>query len=88
LNFSAPDRGKFPALDFAYEALWQGGTMPAVMNAANEVAVEKFRKGEIAFTQIWVIIDKVMKLHKTEKQKDIETVLRADAWARKIAEEI
>ena len=88
LSFLAPDRSKFPALDFAYEALRQGGTMPAVMNAANEVAVEKFRKGEIAFPQIWVIIDKVMKLHKTEKQKDIETVLRADAWARKIAEEI
>ena len=88
LSFAAPDRQKFPALDFAYEALRQGGTLPAVMNAANEVAVERFRKDEIAFPQIWVIIDKVMKLHKTEKQKDIETVLRADAWARKTAEEI
>ena len=88
LSFSAPDRKKFPALDFAYEALRQGGTMPAVMNAANEVAVEKFRKGEIAFPQIWAIIDKVMKQHKTEKQKDIETVLRADAWARQAAEKI
>ena len=88
LSFSLPDRKKFPALDFAYEALRQGGTMPAVMNAANEVAVEKFRKGEIAFPQIWAIIGKVMKQHKTEKQKDIETVLRADAWARKTAEEI
>lgn len=88
LSFSSPDRKKFPALDFAYEALCQGGTMPAVMNAANEVAVEKFSKGKIAFPQIWAIIEKVMKLHKTEKQKDIETVLRADAWARKTAEEI
>jgi 1-deoxy-D-xylulose-5-phosphate reductoisomerase len=88
LSFSLPDRKKFPALDFAYEALRQGGTMPAVMNAANEVAVEKFCKGEIAFPQIWAIIGKVMKQHKTEKQKDIETVLRADAWARKTAEEI
>jgi len=88
LSFSAPDRKKFPALDFAYEALRQGGTMPAVMNAANEVAVEKFRKGEIAFPQIWAIINRVMKQHKTEKQKDIETVLRADAWARKTAEEV
>ena len=88
LSFSDPDREKFPALDFAYEALRQGGTLPAVMNAANEVAVEKFSKGEIAFPQIWAIIDKVMKLHKTEEQKDIKTVLRADAWARKTAEEI
>ena len=62
--------------------------MPAVMNAANEVAVERFSKGEIAFPQIWVIIDRVMKLHKTEKQSNIETVLWADAWARKIAKEI
>lgn len=88
LSFSKPDREKIPALDFAYEALRQGGTMPAVMNAANEVAVEKFSKGEIAFPEIWAIIEKVMKLHKTEKQKDIETVLRADAWARKTAKEI
>ena len=85
LSFAAPDRETFPALDFAYEALRQGGTLPAVMNAANEVAVERFRKGEIAFPQIWAIIDKVMKLHKTEKQKDIQTVLQADAWARKAA---
>ena len=88
LTFSAPDRKRFPALDFAYKALGQGGTMPAVMNAANEVAVERFSKGEIAFPQIWAIIDRVMNLHKTEKQKDIETVLRADSWARKTAEEI
>ena len=88
LTFAKPDRKIFPALDFAYEALRQGGTMPAVMNAANEVAVERFSKGEIAFPQIWAIIDRVMKQHKIEKQKDIETVLRADAWARKIAKEI
>jgi 1-deoxy-D-xylulose-5-phosphate reductoisomerase len=88
LTFSKPDREKFPALDFAYEALRQGGTMPAVMNAANEVAVERFSKGEIAFPGIWAIISKVMKQHKTEKQKDIETVLKADAWARKTAEKI
>ncbi len=85
LTFSLPDRKKFPSLDFAYEALRQGGTMPAVMNAANEVAVERFRRGEIAFPQIWAIIDRVMKLHKAEKQSNIETVLRADAWARAAA---
>ena len=86
LTFSEPDRERFPALDFAYKALRCGGTMPAVMNAANEVAVEKFCKGKIAFPQIWAIIDEVMKQHKAEKQTGIETVLRADAWARKTAE--
>ena len=88
LTFTAPDRKKFPSLDFAYEALNKGGTLPAVMNAANEVAVEKFSKGEIAFPEIWVIINKVMNLHQVEAQKDLETVLRADAWARKTAENL
>lgn len=85
LSFSQPDRERFPALNFAYTALRQGGTMPAVMNAANEVAVERFSRGEIAFPQIWAIIDKVMKLHTVEKQDSIETVFRADAWAREAA---
>lgn len=88
LSFSAPDKEKFPSLDFAYEALRQGGTMPAVMNAANEVAVEKFSKGKIAFPEIWATIRKVMNLHEVEEQKNIETVLKADAWAREKAEEV
>ena len=88
LSFSAPDRRKFPSLDFAYEALRQGGTMPAVMNAANEVAVEKFSKGKIAFPEIWATIRKVMNLHEVEEQKNIETVLKADAWAREKAEDV
>jgi 1-deoxy-D-xylulose-5-phosphate reductoisomerase len=88
LSFSKPDRNKIPSLDFAYEALRRGGTMPAVMNAANEVAVEKFSKGEIAFPQIWAIIEKVMGMHKTEKQDAVETVLKADAWARRTAANI
>ncbi|MDD5598176.1 MAG: 1-deoxy-D-xylulose-5-phosphate reductoisomerase [Victivallaceae bacterium] len=88
LSFSKPDRKKIPSLDFAYEALRRGGTMPAVMNAANEVAVEKFRKGGIAFPQIWTIIEKVMRLHKTAEQDAVETVLEADAWARESAENI
>jgi 1-deoxy-D-xylulose-5-phosphate reductoisomerase len=88
LSFSAPDRKLFPSLDFAYEALRQGGTMPAVLNAANEVAVEKFSKGKIAFPEIWATIRKVMALHEVEEQKDIETVLKADAWARDKAEEV
>ncbi|MFA7184769.1 MAG: 1-deoxy-D-xylulose-5-phosphate reductoisomerase, partial [Victivallales bacterium] len=85
LSFSKPDRKKIPSLDFAYEALRQGGTMPAVMNAANEIAVEKFRKGEIAFPEIWAIIEKVMGQHKTAEQDSVETVLEADAWARRSA---
>ncbi|MDD5698077.1 MAG: 1-deoxy-D-xylulose-5-phosphate reductoisomerase [Victivallaceae bacterium] len=88
LTFAAPDRKKFPSLDFAYQALREGGTLPAVMNAANEAAVEKFRAGKIAFPRIWAIISKVMALHRPEPQTDIATVLRADAWARAAAEEV
>jgi len=85
LSFQKPDRKRFPSLDFAYAALRSGGTMPAVMNAANEIAVEKFRKGEIAFTGIWSIIEKVMSLHQVTAQSDLTTVLAADGWARQTA---
>jgi 1-deoxy-D-xylulose-5-phosphate reductoisomerase len=60
LEFSAPDRKKYPSIGFAEEAMRQGGTMPAVMNAANEAAVERFRREEIRFIQIWSIVEKTM----------------------------
>ncbi len=88
LNFEAPDRKRFPSLDFAYEALKCGGTMPGVMNAANEVAVERFRKGEISFTSIWKIIENVMKNHNTLDHPGLDAILSADREARKRACEI
>ena len=85
LEFSAPDRKKYPSIGFAEEAMRQGGTMPAVMNAANEAAVERFRREEIRFTQIWSIVEKTMNAHKTLPQESFAVLKEADAWARAFA---
>ena len=82
LKFFAPDRKKFPSLEFADAALRAGGTLPAVMNAANEVAVERFCNGEIEFGGIWKIVGKVMENSVVEPQISLEQVLAADAEAR------
>ncbi len=88
LTFEKPDRRNFPSLDFAYEALDVGGTLPAVMNAANEVAVERFRKSEIKFTDIWNIIEKTMSYHKRLDRPSLDAILSADKWARERAASI
>ncbi len=84
LSFELPDRKKFPSLNFAYEALKQGGTMPTVMNAANEVAVEKFIKGEINIPAIWKIIENAMSHHKTLKNPSLREILATDLEIRKL----
>ena len=85
LEFHLPDRKRFPSLEFAEEAMRRGGTMPAVMNAANEVAVEKFRRGEIEFARIWKIIEATMNAHRPEPQRDLATIREADTEARRFA---
>ena len=87
LEFFAPDRKKFPSLDFADAALRAGGTLPAVMNAANEVAVERFCAGEINFGGIWKIVGHVMESVSVEPQKSLEQIMAADAEARAKARE-
>ena len=82
LTFDKPDPDTFECLSLAYRALSQGGTMSAVMNAANEIAVEKFLKGEIEFLQIPEIIKSAMDAHTPTLDFTIEDVLKADAWAR------
>ncbi len=84
LSFELPDRKKFPSLNFAYEALKQGGTMPTVMNAANEVAVEKFIKGEINIPAIWKIIENAMSHHKTLKNPSLREILAIVLEIRKL----
>jgi 1-deoxy-D-xylulose-5-phosphate reductoisomerase len=86
LTFEAPDPMKFPALRLAREAGTRGGTLPAVMNAANEVAVEKFMKKEGAFTQIWEVVEKVMKEHRVVDHPSLEDIEVADQWARENAQ--
>ncbi|MDR1726488.1 MAG: 1-deoxy-D-xylulose-5-phosphate reductoisomerase [Acidobacteriota bacterium] len=85
LEFFEPDMDKFPCLGLAYEALRAGGTAPAVLNAANEVAVEAFLGERLAFTDIPRIIRAVLRAHTPRPADELETVLEADAWAREAA---
>ncbi len=87
LSFREPDRRRFPALDFAMEAIRRGGTLPAVMNAANEVAVDCFREGRISFPMIWRTIEAVMEQLGAEEITELEVVLAADRRAREAARE-
>ncbi len=85
LTFEEPDPEVFPSLMLAREAGRAGGTMPAVLNAADEVAVERFLQGEISFPGIWETVESVMERHEPVKDPDLEAVLEADRWARKEA---
>ena len=85
LTFERPDAVTFPSLNYAREAVTMGGTMPAVMNAANEVAVGRFLSGDISFTGIFGIVRAVMDRHEPVPATDLERILAADGWAREIA---
>jgi 1-deoxy-D-xylulose-5-phosphate reductoisomerase len=87
-KFYEPDMKKFPALGLAYEAGRQGGTMPTVLNAANERAVELFLENKIKMTDIAVIIEQVMNKHKVVKDAHLKDILYFHAWARNMVEEI
>ncbi|MFH2033568.1 MAG: 1-deoxy-D-xylulose-5-phosphate reductoisomerase [Candidatus Margulisiibacteriota bacterium] len=82
LTFEKPDVVRFPCLAHAYEAGKMGGTMPAVLNAANEEAVKLFIKGSIAFPQIAEKVKKVLDEHKIVELPDLQAILEADKWAR------
>jgi 1-deoxy-D-xylulose-5-phosphate reductoisomerase len=82
LTFEAPDEERFPALTLARRAGETGGTLPAVLNAANEVAVELFVKGKINFPQITKTVRRVMDAHTVVLHPTLEKLLEADAWAR------
>jgi 1-deoxy-D-xylulose-5-phosphate reductoisomerase len=87
LDFEAPDFSKFPCLGLAYKALASGGSAPAILNAANEVAVEAFLKSRIPFTAIPTMIEQVMQAIKPKDIFTLEDVLTADSLARKAAYE-
>ncbi|HZV47762.1 MAG TPA: 1-deoxy-D-xylulose-5-phosphate reductoisomerase [Thermodesulfovibrionales bacterium] len=88
LTFKKPKKISFPCLSYAYRALEAGGTMPSVLNAANEVAVNAFLKGIIRFTEIPVIIKKTMGEHTVRSDTELHAVIEADQWARKTAERV
>ncbi|HUR70605.1 MAG TPA: 1-deoxy-D-xylulose-5-phosphate reductoisomerase [Candidatus Limnocylindrales bacterium] len=85
LNFLPVEKKRFPGLSLAYSAIEEGGTMPAVLNAANEVAVAAFLAGRIGFREIHRIIDKTMQRHQSKHAKNIDEVIEVDRWAREVA---
>ena len=88
LTFEEPDLERFPCLKLAYEALRLGGTAPAILNAANEVAVEAFLEGKIRFDLIPFLIEKTLQETESKPLEKLEDVIDADIFARIKAQEI
>jgi 1-deoxy-D-xylulose-5-phosphate reductoisomerase len=82
LEFAAPRYDDFPALNLARRAGDAGGTLPAVLNAANEIAVSAFLERKISFPRIWQTVEQVMNRHRNVAHPDLDAILRADQWAR------
>jgi 1-deoxy-D-xylulose-5-phosphate reductoisomerase len=85
VDFEEPDRKRFPCLDLAYDVVRKGGTLPAVLSAADEVAVESFLDGVIGFNDIYPILRDVVADHEPRSSGTIESVMEADGWARRRA---
>ncbi|MDE7346729.1 MAG: 1-deoxy-D-xylulose-5-phosphate reductoisomerase [Muribaculaceae bacterium] len=88
LTFERPDMDKFPLLGYAFEAIRKGGTMPCILNAANEIAVQAFLEGRIRFTDMPVVARKTMDATPWSSDCDLDTLVETNAAARKIAESI
>jgi 1-deoxy-D-xylulose-5-phosphate reductoisomerase len=85
MDFEPADLQRFPCLRLAYEAIQTGGTMPTILNAANEIAVEAFLNEQIRFTDISVVIEKTMQAIPVQKGDSLETILATDKQARNVA---
>jgi 1-deoxy-D-xylulose-5-phosphate reductoisomerase len=88
LEFLPPDPARFPCLALAYRALRAGGTLPVVLNAANEVAVSSFLAGKLGFTAIPEVIERTMNAHQAADVLSLDVVRRTDTWARAHAGEM
>ena len=86
LEFFTPRYDDFPALNLARRAGETGGTLPAVMNAANEIAVAGFLDRQVRFPDIWQIVEEVMNRHTSVAHPDLDAILQADQWARNEAQ--
>ncbi|MCW5201005.1 1-deoxy-D-xylulose-5-phosphate reductoisomerase, partial [Desulfobulbus sp. F4] len=87
LNFEKPDYERFPALGLAFAALKEGGVKPAVLNAANEIAVAAFLDNEISFTDIAKVVEAVLARFSAGDDLDLGAILAADNVARRLAQE-
>jgi 1-deoxy-D-xylulose-5-phosphate reductoisomerase len=83
LEFNPPDTAKFPCIRLAYQAIQCGGTAPAVLNAADEIAVQAFLESRIAFTEIPRLIEDTLNAHTVKSEVTFENVMSADDWARR-----
>ncbi len=88
LTFEEPDMDRFPCLAYAFDALRAGGSMPAVLSAANEVAVKYFLEEKIGYTDIARVIRSTMDAHTPSDIRTVEDALKADLWARHEAEKV
>jgi 1-deoxy-D-xylulose-5-phosphate reductoisomerase len=88
LTFFPPDRARFPALELATQAITIGETMPAVLNAANEISVHAYLKGDLKFSQIPKVVEAAMNAHQIQAVQTVDDVLKADQWAREKTKEI
>ena len=88
LEFYEPDFRRFPCLALAREAARKGSTWPAVLNAADEVAVHAFLDGKINFTSIAKVVEKTLAKHKGSPRLSLQAVLEADRWGRQVAQEL
>ena len=88
LHFGDPDPERFPCLGLAMTAARTGGSLPAALNAANEVAVKEFLGGRIVFSGIWRIVEGVMSRHDVVEEPDMAAIVETDEWARGIAAEL
>jgi 1-deoxy-D-xylulose-5-phosphate reductoisomerase len=87
LDFEAPDLKRFPCLALAYQAVYAGGSAPAVLNAANEVAVEAFLGRKLAFQGIAEVVEKTLNSMETEPAESLEQLLEIDRRSRSVAEQ-
>jgi 1-deoxy-D-xylulose-5-phosphate reductoisomerase len=88
LEFFTPRYTDFPALGLARRAGETGGTMPAVLNATNEIAVAAFLRRDLRFAEIWSVVEQVMDRHRSVAHPDLDAILEADQWARAEAKKI
>ncbi|HEY3331918.1 MAG TPA: 1-deoxy-D-xylulose-5-phosphate reductoisomerase [Capsulimonadaceae bacterium] len=88
LTFEPPDEDRFPCLSLARRAMVEGGTIPSVLNAANEAAVDRFLNGQLSFNGIPATIEAAMDAHKSKQSPSLDQILMADAWARRFVYEL
>ncbi len=88
ISFEKPDYERFPCLRLAFDAMRAGGTVPAVLSAADEIAVASFLKGSVDFGDIYRILSEVVMGHERREADSLEAVKEADGWARRKASDI